>query len=492
MNYSLLTIEILATLLGVGVLLADLWLPASARKLLGYAAATGVGILLTYAVGSGAPADGTAFGGMFVVDAMSNYFKGFFLLATLVVLLLSIESSDTLVGYAEYCALTLFAAVGMLFAASANDFILMFVALELITVTFYILVSFSRGRLGSLEAGVKYLILGALASGFMVFGIAFIFGAANTTNFYEIAAKQAELAKSPIFLVGLLLTVVGLGFKIAAFPFQMWAPDVYQGAPATTTAFLATGSKAAGFALLLRVAFSAVPDITAHWSRLLLGLGIVTILYGSLCAIPQRSLKRLMGYSSIANAGFLLLGIAAVSLSGGTAVLTYLGGYIFTVLAGFAVITVVVSRTDSDDISAFAALGQRSPLLATGMTVAMVSLAGIPPMAGFFGKFLLLKAVAAHIATDKMFLVALLVACMGVVISLYYYFGVVRAMFWPRNATDLTSIAVNGPTKLALLVCVIGVFYLGICPNALVTGAKQAVAGLNPPAAPAAAHTAAK
>jgi NADH-quinone oxidoreductase subunit N len=492
MNYSLLTIEILTTLLGVGVLLADLWLPAAARKLLGYAAAAGVGILLTYAVGSGAPADGTAFGGMFVVDGLSNFFKGFFLFAALVVLLLSIESSESLVGYAEYCALTIFATVGMLFAASANDFILMFVALELITVTFYILVSFSRGKLGSLEAGVKYLILGALASGFMVFGIAFIFGAANTTNFYEIAAKQAELAKSPIFLVGLLLTLVGLGFKIAAFPFQMWAPDVYQGAPATTTAFLATGSKAAGFALLLRVAFSAVPDITAHWSRLFLGLGIVTILYGSLCAIPQRSLKRLMGYSSIANAGFLLLGVAAVSLSGSTAVLTYLGGYIFTVLAAFAVITVVVSRTDSDDVSSFAGLGQRSPLLATGLTVAMVSLAGIPPMAGFFGKFLLLKAVAAHIATDKMFLVALLVACVGVVISLYYYFGVVRAMFWPRNATDLTTIIVNGPTKLALLVCLIGVFYLGLCPNALMNGAKQAAAGLNPPATPAAVHAAAK
>lgn len=492
MNYSLLTLEILTTLLGVAVLLADLWLPASARKLLGYAAATGIGILLTYAIGSAAPVDGTAFGGMMVVDAMSNFFKGFFLLAALVVLLLSIESSDSLVGYAEYCALTIFATVGMLFAASANDFILMFVALELITVTFYILVSFSRGKLGSLEAGVKYLILGALASGFMVFGIAFIFGAANTTNFYEIAAKQAELAQSPVFLIGLLLTVVGLGFKIAAFPFQMWAPDVYQGAPATTTAFLATGSKAAGFALLLRVAFGAVPDLTAHWSRLLLGLGIVTILYGSLCAIPQRSIKRLMGYSSIANAGYLLLGIAAVSLNGGTAVLTYLGGYIFTVLAAFAVITVVVSRTDSDDVSAFAALGQRSPLLATGLTVAMVSLAGIPPLAGFFGKFLLLKAVAAHIATDKLFLVALLVACVGVVISLYYYFGVVRALFWPRIATDLTPIAVNGPTTLALVLCLIAVFYLGLCPNALLKGAKQAVAGLNPPAASAAVHTAAK
>ncbi len=273
MNYSLLTIEILVTLLGLGVLLADLWVPASLRRLIGYGAATMAGIILTYAIGGAAPEDGTAFGGMFVVDAMSNLFKGLFLLAAVVVLLLSLDWSEKLVGYAEYCALTLFALVGMLFAASANDFILMFVALELITITFYILVSFQRNKAGSIEAGVKYLILGAVASGFMVFGAALIFGAANTTNFFLIAAKQMELAKSPLFLTGLLLTVVGLGFKIAAFPFQMWAPDVYQGAPAPTVAFLATGSKAAGFVLLLRIAFGVVPELTAQWSKLFLGFG---------------------------------------------------------------------------------------------------------------------------------------------------------------------------------------------------------------------------
>ena len=188
----------------------------------------------------------------------------------------------------------------------------------------------------------------------------------------------------------------------------------------------------------------------------------------------------------LAASGYLLLGVGSAGLLGGSAVLTYLGGYIFTVLTAFAVITVVAARTDSDDISSFAALGQRSPLLATGLTVAMAGLAGIPPMAGFFGKFLLLKAVASHVATDKLFLVALLVACGGVVISLYYYFGVVRAMFWPRNATDLTSIEVGSATKLALAVCVIGVVYLGVFPDALLQGAKQAVAGLSVPASPAA------
>jgi NADH-quinone oxidoreductase subunit N len=193
-----------------------------------------------------------------------------------------------------------------------------------------------------------------------------------------------------------------------------------------------------------------------------------------------------MGYSSIANAGYLLLGVAAVSLNGSTAVLTYLGGYIFTVLAGFAVIAVVTAQSNSDDVSAFAGLGQRSPLLATGLNVSLVSLAGIPPLAGFFGKFLLLKSIAAHAGSERLYLVALLAACVGVVISLYYYFGVVRAMFWPRTVADLTPIPVDGPTRLALGICLIGVLYLGVFPNALVQGAKQAAAGLVPQTAIAA------
>lgn len=255
MNSSLLVIEFLVALLGLGVLLADLWIAPSARRTLAYVATTGLLLVFTIHAGALAPADGTAFGGMFLVDGLANFFKSIFLVAAMVVLMVSTRFADRLNGYGEFVALVLFATVGMLLTASANDFILMFVSLELITVTFYILVSFQRNRLSSVEAGVKYLIFGALAAAFMVFGITLIFGSANSTNFFEIAAKQSELAKSPVFLIGLLLTFVGLGFKISAFPFQMWTPDVYQGAPAPVTAFLATGSKAAGFVLILRLAY---------------------------------------------------------------------------------------------------------------------------------------------------------------------------------------------------------------------------------------------
>src|SRR5207247_5542120 len=255
--------------------------------------------------------------------------------------------------------------------------------------------------LPSLEACVKYLILGALASAFLVFGIALVFGTTGKINFTELTAVASQFSSDKIFLLGLLLVLAALGFKIAAFPLQIWAPDVYQGSPLPTTAFLAVGSKAAGFVLLLRVLFGAVPDITAHWTKLLVVMSAITILYGNLCAIPQRNLKRLLGYSSISIAGYLLLGVAALSHAGQSAVLYSLAGYLFTVLAAFLVICLVMRQVEGEDISALAGLNHRSPFLALTMTMAMVSLAGIPPLAGFLGKFRLLIAAVEACASKR-------------------------------------------------------------------------------------------
>ncbi len=319
MNLSLLSHEWLVIALGLGLLLADLWLGAPAKRKLGYVAALGVGAILLYSVLAFQLGPGEvryAFNRMYALDGLALFFKRFFLLAALLVLLMSIEFADCIeAGISEYYALVLFALSGMLFAASANDFALLFVSLELITITFYVLTSFQRSRLTSLEAGVKYLIIGALSTSFTVFGIALVYGVSHKLNFNDVAVAAGQLTGNPLFLFGLVLVMVGLGFKIAAFPFQMWAPDVYQGAPTPTTAFLAVGSKAAGFALLLRVLFTAVPAVTARWSNLLIILSAITILYGNLCAIPQRNLKRLLGYSSIAHAGYMLLGIAALAVS---------------------------------------------------------------------------------------------------------------------------------------------------------------------------------
>ena len=479
MNLPALSHELLVLALGLGVLLADLWLPPPAKRKLGYAAAAGVGAILLYSLIAVKLAPGEAqhaFGKMYALDGLALFFKRFFLLAALVVLLMSVEFADQIeAGIAEFYALILFALSGMLFASSANDFSLLFVSLELITVSFYVLTSFQRARLTSLEAGVKYLIIGALSTSFTVFGIALVYGTSGKLNFGELAGLGAQLGSNRIFLFGLVLVLVGLGFKIAAFPFQIWAPDVYQGAPAPTTAFLAVGSKAAGFVLLLRVLFTAVPQITAQWSHLLIIISAVTILYGNLCAIPQRNLKRLLGYSSIAHAGYMLLGIAALTKAGQSAVLYYLSGYLFTVLGAFTVICLVMRQVEGEDISALAGLSQRSPLLAATMTLAMVSLGGIPPLAGFFGKFLLLKAILEQGAAHPGYYCLAFIALAGVVISLYYYFGVVRAIYWQTGVADLSPILTSKPIRLSLYGCVAGMFFLGLFPGPVVRWATQAV-----------------
>ncbi len=485
MNSSLIMLEISVIGLGLVLMLADLFVPAERRRFIGYAAIAALAVLLVTSLsGNGSCGQfGTAFGGMFVNDALSLFFKQLFIVAAILVLFMAAEFSDKLAegSVAEYYSLILFALAGMLFAASSNDFTMLFVSIELITITFYVLVSFQRGKLQSLEAGVKYLILGALSSSFMVFGIALIWGTTGELNFTKLAAVAPQFESSRIFLLGVLLVLVGLGFKIAAFPFQIWAPDVYQGAPTPTTAFLAIGSKAAGVVLLLRVLFTAVPGVTAHWANLLIVISGITILYGNLCAIPQRNLKRLLGYSSIAHAGYLLLGVAALSASGQSAVMYYLAGYVFTVMAAFFVITLVMRHLPTEDISGLAGLNQRSPLLAATLTIAMVSLAGIPPLAGFFGKFLLLKAVieTAQVTHNHGYYCLVFTALAGVIISLYYYFGVIRAIYWSKDVSDVSPIEVSAPAKVSLWICIVGIFWVGLFPNALLNFALLAAQSLH-------------
>jgi len=479
MNASLISLEMLVIGFGLVLMLADVFVPAERRPLIGYAAIAMLGFLLFNCLGDAGLA-GTAFHGEFVNDNLALFFKRFFIVAAILVLFIAAEFADRIVAAAEYYSLVLFALAGMLFAASANDFLMLFVSIELITITFYVLVSFQRNRLASLEAGVKYLILGALSSAFMVFGIALIWGTTGKLGFNELAVLAPQFADSKIFLLGVLLVLVGLGFKIAAFPFQIWAPDVYQGAPTPTTAFLAVGSKAAGFVLPLRVLFTAVPAVTAHWANLLIVLSGITILYGNLCALPQRNLKRLFGYSSISHAGYLLLGIAALNVSGQAAILYYLAGYLFTVLAGFLVIALVLRQLETEDVSGLAGLHQRSPLLAATMTISMASLAGIPPMAGFFGKFLLLTAAvkAAQTSGNHGYYCLIFTALAGVVISLYYYFGVIRVMYWSKEAKDLSPIELSAPAMTTAWICIAGIFWIGLFPNTLLNFANAAAAVL--------------
>jgi NADH-quinone oxidoreductase subunit N len=479
MNLAMLSLELAVMGLALAVLLIDLWTPHLFKHRLGYLAAIGLLVILaaSFCCSSSSEASSVGFSGMFVRDGLAMFFKRIFLATGIFVVLMAVEFRERIpMGIGEFFTIILIALAGMMFAASANDFVMVYVAMEMMSVSFYVLVSFQRSRPNSLEAGVKYLILSALSAAVLVFGIALVFGTCGRTNFAAVAAAGNHLAQNKVFWLGALLVLLGLAFKIAAFPMQMWAPDVYQGAPTPVTAFLAIGSKAAGFVLVLRVLFVAAPALAMNWGKLFAWAAALTILYGNLCAIPQRSLKRLLGYSSIANAGYLLLGIAALNSSGSVAVLYFLAGYAFTLAVVFVVLCVIAR--ENDDISVLAGLNRRSPLLALALTLGMISLAGVPPLAGFFGKLLLFQAILERATADRMYLWLALTAIAGVVISYYYYFGIIRAVYWSDDGPETTPIAVSAPMKISMGVCIAAMLYLGIFPNAVLSAAAEAVKAL--------------
>lgn len=478
LSISFSILEIAVALWGVVLLLVDLWTPPARKPLrVGYLAVAGLGAIFVGSFFINLPeTPQLVFNGMLAQDRLALFFKQLSLLAAVVVLLLSIDFAPRIAsGISEFYALTIFALAGMMFAASANHFVMVFVSLELVAIVFYILAGFLRNQTASLEAGVKYLILGALSSAFLVYGIALIYGASGSMAFPEIAENAEANRGSLLFQLGLLFVLVGLGFKIAAFPFQFWVPDVYQGAPTPVAAFLSIGSKAAGFVLLLRVLFFAAPHLASEWKNLFIFLAASTILYGNLCALPQRNLKRLLGYSSIANSGYLLLGIAAGGRDGVSAVLFYLGGYLFAVAVAFAVLMLASRQTGTEDISGLTGLHKRSPFLALAMTLSMVSLAGIPPLAGFFGKFLLILAIVEQAPGHAPYYLLAGVAVIGVVLSIYYYFGVVRAIYWDKPTTEIVPLRPSLPMHLTVLAGVVGMLGIGILPNFLLKAAQQAV-----------------
>jgi NADH-quinone oxidoreductase subunit N len=475
MNFYVTQLECLLAVLGITTLVGDAFRPTKDARLLGYLLATLVAVLLAYSFTLTA-AEGTFFHGMYRLDAFALYFKRLFLLVTMLVLVAGAEFAERFEsGVAEFYALVLLAATGMLLLASVNDFVLLFVALELVTITFYILTSFLRRQIPSLEAGTKYLILGALSSGFMVYGIAYIFGTTGTTNFDKLSSQLSAVGGLPgmAFTLGMLLVLTGLGFKIASVPFQIWAPDVYQGAPTPVTAFLATGSKVAGFVLLLRVLLTGLLPVSATWTVLLVVLACATLLYGNLGALSQRNIKRLLGYSSIAHAGYLLMGVAAVNALGAQAVLFYLVQYAFTVLAAFLVIIAVSAVTGNDEIDGYKGLGKRSPVLGVALFLALASLAGVPPLSGFFGKFQLFAAVIERAQTDGRYYWLAGIGAASVVVSLYYYFNVARAIYI-EEPTATAPIPVSLPLRTALYVSVAAMLGLGLFQFPLVEASIEA------------------
>ena len=423
-------------------------------------------------------------------DSFALFFKGIAVLTTLIVLIMAADYSHVVIrqtadpeegahrqaGLGEFFALPMFACAGLMWMASANNLVSIFVALETVTITFYIMVAYLRRNVGSLEAGVKYLILGALSTGFLVYGFAWLFG---ITGSMELPSIKEALAAADVnrtaALFAFALILVAMAFKVGAAPFHMWIPDVYQGAPTPITAFLSVGSKAAGFIVFLRLSnlFLDSGMLVGKVTLILTVIAILTLLVGNLTALPQTNFKRLLAYSSIAHAGFLLMALACAptslkaGLSPAKVVAFYLGAYLLMTLLAFLVMTAVRQKTAGEDIDSYRGLAKKSPFLAVAMLISMASLAGIPLTAGFFGKLF-----AFQLAVQQQQWILLAVAAICAMAGFYYYLKIAASMFLSdadeKGALTITEkIPVSVPAKIAMVALMIAIIVAGVNPGVI-------------------------
>jgi NADH-quinone oxidoreductase subunit N len=417
-----------------------------------------------------------AFRGMVVLDGYALFFNLVIGYATGLVLLLSMDYvRRQAIETGEFYVLVLFAAIGMVLMASAGDLIVVFLGLETMSISLYVLAGFFRDRLQAGEASMKYFLLGAFASGFFLYGIALVFGATGSTNLEKIAvAIAAGASRDPMLLIGFGLLLVGFGFKISSVPFQLWAPDVYAGAPTSITALIATGSKAAAFAALLRVLLSAVRVNQIDWTMMVWWLAVLSMTFGNVVAIAQQNLKRMLAYSSIAHVGYMLVGVVAGGTLGSGSVLFYLLVYTFTTAGAFGVIQ-LLERDGREAVSLadFGGLAARHPLLALALTIFLLSLIGIPPTAGFVGKFYLFGA-----AVRAGYVWLAVIGVLNSAVAAYYYLRLIVFMYMrePDGAPTVMVPSVAG--GLGLVVALWGVVQLGILPAPLFDLAQSAVAPL--------------
>ena len=466
------TLMLLATALAV--LLLDLLPPRQDKTHLAFVALAGtIGTLIVTLTRWGR--DHRGFHDMVVLDNYALFVDVVICYATALVILLSMDYLRREgVQSGEYYALVLFSASGMTLMAAASDLIVVFLSLELMSLCLYVLAGLFKRRLDSGEASMKYFLLGAFASSFLLYGIALTYGAAGSTNFERIMTAAPGRARDVLFLVGLGLMLVGFGFKISAAPFHMWAPDVYQGAPTSVTALIATGSKAAAFAALIRLLLSAVRPAQAEWGPLLWGLAAVTMTLGNLVAIAQSNLKRMLAYSSVAHVGYMMVGLVTGGTLGAGAVLYYLFAYTFTTAGTFGVLCLCErAGEEALEVGDYAGLGRRHPALAAALTLFLLSLVGIPPLAGFVGKFYLFGA-----AVQGGYLWLAVIGVLNSAVAAYYYLRVIVYMYMREPEGPAAGWTPSFAGGVALAVAATGIILLGVMPAPFAELAQSAVAPL--------------
>jgi NADH-quinone oxidoreductase subunit N len=461
--------EIIMAVLALLVLLSDLVIKR--KETIGLITMISAAIV-TYSL---AGSMGVSFGGMFIADGYSLFFKLIFLLNVVLTVLISIRYIEIEgINLGEYYGLLLFATLGMMIMASAGDLIVLYLGLELMALSTYVLAGFMRHDVKSNEAAMKYFLLGAFASAFLLYGASMVYGLTGTTDLRGISFYIAQhgLTGNPVLTLAMMLLAVAFSFKIAAVPFHMWAPDAYEGAPTSVTAFMSVGPKAAGFAVLGRVFLTAFASLRIEWSMVLIPIAILTMAVGNIAAISQTNIKRMLAYSSIAHAGYILLGIIAGTHDGLASVMNYLVIYAFMNIGAFAVIIMLRTKGfKGDNISDYEGLSKTHPLAAAMMLVFMFSLTGIPPTAGFMAKFYLFMS-----AINAGYTWVVIVAVLFSAVSAYFYLRVVMYMYM-REPKETVALE-NSPTLgLALAVTVTAVVLIGVLPSAFVNFARVAIAG---------------
>jgi NADH-quinone oxidoreductase subunit N len=432
------------------------------------------------------PRNATLFGGMLAMTPLNSLFKIICLaLAFFTVLLTQSERAPRHPG--EYLALVLLAAVGLMLLVASEELLMIFIGLELLGLSLYVMAAFDKADVRSAEAGLKYFLFGSTSSAFTLFGISLIYGMTGTTGLAAIAATLASISVQPLLALGIVMMLVGFAFKIAAAPFHLWAPDAYEGAPVPSAAFIASGSKVASFVVLgkiVLVGFAPVHGnagwhaMVAGWSPVLAVLAALSIVIGNLVALAQSNVRRLLAYSAVAHAGYTLIGFVAGGRDGFTAALFYTTVYAATLVGAFGVVGVVRRETGGDDFWNFSGLASRSPLLAGCMAVFMLSLAGIPPLAGFFGKFYLFSA-ALHAGANQGLLWLVALGLLGSFVSLYYYLLVLKAIFVDESsipaARSLDRMPSDFLQQVTVAVLAGAVVFLGVLPNVLASRILAAI-----------------
>ncbi len=438
------------------------------------------GILFAVAALIMLPRDANLFHGMLVITPLTTLFKIICLILAFFTIILA-RGEESLQNRGEYLALILLATIGLMLLVGSEELLMIFIGLELLGLSLYVMTAFDKNDFHSSEAGLKYFLFGSTASAFTLFGLSFIYGMTGTTGLAAIAQKLSVQAILPLLFAGIVMTLIGFAFKIAAAPFHLWAPDAYQGAPVPSAAFIASGSKVASFVVLGKIVLGGFAPVAgnaewhaliAGWSPVIAVLAALSILLGNLVALAQKNVRRLLAYSAVAHAGYTLLGLVAGGRDGFSATLFYTTIYAFTLVGAFGVIAFVRRETGGDDLENFVGLRTRSPLVAASMAVFMLSLAGLPPLAGFFGKFYLFSA-ALRTGNSNGLLWLVVLALLGSFISLYYYLVVLKKIFVDDPAVSTaqpvnrsTSVGFLQPITLAVLAAI--VVLLGVSPEFLV------------------------